>query len=81
VIFEWSPIQYRDCGTDVEQPFEVLDGCGYRRFAFYEKAGTLHHVQDGIDRDRLRALAEACERTRGHRDEYFDVVALVPDSS
>ncbi len=80
VVFEWSPIQYADLGSDLLQPFEVLVACGYGRFLLYSKEGRYVGEVDGTDVDRLRELAAGFEATRGRGDDYVDVLALPPDT-
>lgn len=80
VVFEWSPIQYTDLGSDLLQPFEVLASCGYERFLLYSKEGRYVGDVDAVDADRLGELAAGFEATRGRGDDYVDVLALPPDA-
>ena len=80
MVFEWSPIQYTDLGSDLLQPFEVLASCGYERFLLYSKEGRYVGDVDAVDADRLGELAAGFEATRGRGDDYVDVLALPPDA-
>lgn len=78
VLFEWHPQLYSLSGSDLYEPFKVLEGCGYSDFVFFNKYGMFAFA---VNQDQLRLdrLAEIClEGGVALPDWHFDVAAVPP---
>ena len=76
VIFEWHPKLMDLTGNDWATPFEVLESCGYTRYAWFNNPGSFSHFSCAGGLAAVERLRKHLLAVNDRADKHFDVVAL-----
>ena len=81
VIFEWNPALYIKCGSDLMQPFRVLEACGYKQLVWFQNTGPYSHTTLLNDYEGLARMADFCQANYARDGYHYDVLALPTDDA
>lgn len=77
VIFEWHPRLIASAGNDPMRAFNVLLGCGYTRFLWFNNVGTFSHFDESFSE---AVIQKWIRYIMAQKSDHFDIIALPCES-